>query len=93
MQSGAMATGLPSSSASRAATGFRLISGFGLPLGRPRWEARTRPAPCSRAYLMVGSDGFDALVGGDFLAAGGQRDVEVDAHEDALALQIEIADG
>ena len=39
-----------------AATGFMLISAFGLPFGRPRWEARMTPAPCSSAYLMVGSE-------------------------------------
>ena len=40
----------PAVPASRAATGFRLISGFGLPLGRPRCDARMTPAPCSSAY-------------------------------------------
>ena len=31
--------------------------GFGLPLGRPRCDARiTHPAPASSAYLIVGSD-------------------------------------
>src|SRR5215510_5109100 len=57
MQSSANATGDPSSSANRAATGFRLISGFGPPFGRPRWDAsRMRPAPCAIAYLIVGSE-------------------------------------
>ena len=49
-------TGGPSSSASLAAIGLRLNSGFGLPLGRPRWLARITVAPWSSAYLMVGSD-------------------------------------
>ena len=33
-----------------ARKGFRLISGFGLPLGRPRWLARINAAPWSSAY-------------------------------------------
>ena len=41
----------------RAATGRRLMSGFGFPLGRPRCDARmTHAAPASSAYLIVGSD-------------------------------------
>src|SRR5579883_2041429 len=55
MQSAANCTGLPSSSESRVATGRRLILGLGLPLGRPRCEARIRRAPCSTAYRIVGS--------------------------------------
>ena len=43
-------TGLPSNSWRRFATGFKLISGFGLPFGRPRWLARITPAPFSSAY-------------------------------------------
>ena len=50
IQSGAMVTGFPKSCASRSASGARLISGLGFPLGRPKWLARTRPAPCSSAY-------------------------------------------
>ena len=43
--------------ARRSATGFRLMSGFGLPLGRPRCEASTtHRAPASSACLIVGSD-------------------------------------
>ena len=56
MQSSANATGAPSSSDSRSATGLRLNSGFGLPFGRPRWLASTTVAPCSSAYWIVGSD-------------------------------------
>ena len=37
--------GGPSNSSRRCATGCRLISGFGLPLGRPRCDARMTPAP------------------------------------------------
>src|SRR4026208_1436653 len=53
--SSANATGRPSSSLVRAATGRRLMSGFGLPLGRPRCEARiTHPAPAARADSVAG---------------------------------------
>src|SRR6185436_13874691 len=38
----------------RAATGFRLNSGTGLPFGRPRWLASTAVAPWSSAYSIVG---------------------------------------
>ncbi len=55
-ESFAKVTGRPTSSASRSATGARLNSGDGLPLGRPRWLARITVAPCSSAYSMVGSD-------------------------------------
>lgn len=54
MQSAANNTGLPSSCVSRSATGFRLYSGAGLPLGRPRCDARITVAPCSSANSMVG---------------------------------------
>ena len=56
MQSSANTTGRPSSSASRAATGRSEYSGFGLPFGRPRCDARMTVAPCSSAYWIVGSD-------------------------------------
>ena len=39
---------------SRSATVFKLILGFGLPLGRPKCEARISRAPCRNAYSMVG---------------------------------------
>jgi hypothetical protein len=39
-------------------------SGFGLPFGRPRCDARITVAPCSSACRMVGSDA-DARVVGD----------------------------
>ena len=52
-----IATARPSSSLVRAATGRRLMSGFGFPLGRPRCDARmTHAAPASSAYAIVGSD-------------------------------------
>src|SRR5574339_412805 len=56
MQSAANATGRPSNSPTRAATGLRQYLGFGCPFGRPRCEARMTVAPLSSAYWMVGSD-------------------------------------
>ena len=50
----AIATGLPSSSLRRAATGARENSGFTSPFGRPRWEQRMTAALWSSRYLMVG---------------------------------------
>ena len=38
----------------RSATGLRLILAFGLPLGRPRWEARINLARLRIAYSRVG---------------------------------------
>jgi hypothetical protein len=40
-----------------------------------------------------GQRGHDARVVGDFLAVFGERHVEVDADEDALVGQIDVADG
>ena len=89
-QSSANATGRPSSSLRRAATGRRLISGFGLPFGRPRCDARiTHAAPASSAYLIVGSDARMRV--SSPMTPLLERDVEVDADEDAPALQIEVA--
>ena len=73
------------------ATGRRLNSGVGLPFGRPRWLARMTVAPCSSAYWIVGSDDWIARVVADDAVL--ERDVEVDADEDPLALEIEVADG
>jgi len=53
-QSVAKTTGLTRREARCSATGFRLNSGFGLPFGRPRWDARMTVARCSSAYLIVG---------------------------------------
>ena len=74
-----------------SATGFRLNSGLGPPLGRPRCDARITVAPCSSAYLIVGSDARTRV--SSLIAPVLDRDVEVDADEDALAREIEIADG
>src|SRR4051812_18629249 len=46
---------LSSNMRSRSATGFRLILGFGFPLGRPRCEARISFARLRIAYSRVGS--------------------------------------
>ena len=41
---------------SSAATGLRVYLGLGCPSGLPRWDiSTTLLAPCSSAYLMVGS--------------------------------------
>ena len=87
----AKATGAPSSSASRAATGFRLNSGFGLPFGRPRCDAsRSRLAPCAMRVLDRRQRRPDARVVGDRAAL--ERHVEVDADEDPLALEVDVLD-
>ena len=52
-QSGAMATGSPSSSLSLSATGFRDISGTTWPLGRPRWEQAITLPPSFRMKRTV----------------------------------------
>ena len=56
MQSVAKPTGRPSNSATFVETDFRLYFGFTCPFGRPRCEARIAVAPCSSAYVIVGSD-------------------------------------
>ena len=48
-QSAANTTGRSSSTARRSATGCSENSGLGVPLGRPRCEARITVAPCSSA--------------------------------------------
>src|ERR1039457_3278002 len=54
-QSGACLTFLPSSSPRRLEAGAMVYLTFFSPLGRPRWEASTTFAPCSIAYLIVGT--------------------------------------
>ena len=90
MQSEAKTTARPSSSDSRPATGFRLYSGATLPFGRPRCDARI-----DRRALVEGvRDGrqrrADARVVADRAVL--DRHVEIDADEDLLAPQIEVAD-
>ena len=48
-------------------------------------------APAWRSALMVGMAAADARVVGDLAVR--QRDVEVDADEDALAGDVDVADG
>src|SRR5665647_668560 len=52
----AKATGAPSSSWSRLATGAREYLASGAPLGRPRWAHTTTRAPASLRALMVGNE-------------------------------------
>src|SRR5512138_3182296 len=54
-QSGAWMTFLPSNCERRLDAGAMVYFGFFSPFGLPRWEARTTFAPCSMAYLMVGT--------------------------------------
>ena len=55
-QSSVKVTFLPNSFSSSGTTGLRLYFGLGFPSGRPRCDMRmTALAPCSMAYLMVGS--------------------------------------
>ena len=92
MQSGANATGLPSSSAEAVGDGLEAHLRVRLALGAAEVGGEDEAGALFEGVLDGGQRGVDALVGGDFLAAGGERDVEIDAHEDAFALQIEIAD-
>ncbi len=76
--------GGPSSSARRAATGCDgCTPRFALPFGRPRCEARITVAPWSSAYWIVGSEARIRVSSLDHAAL--DRDVEVHAHEHALA--------
>src|SRR5262249_9144507 len=54
-QSGTNCTGFSSNSLKRSATGFRLYFGSGLPLGRPRCDARMSRPPCCKTYRIEGS--------------------------------------
>src|SRR4051794_38381765 len=54
--SSAKATGAPSSSDSRAATGAREYLASGAPFGRPRCAQTTTRAPASRSRWIVGTD-------------------------------------
>ena len=53
-QSSAVATGRPSSSERRAATGAMRSPSTTCPLGRPRWDMSTTAHPWSSRYEMVG---------------------------------------
>jgi len=91
-QSGAKATGLPSSSARRMAAGFNDISDSACPWGG-EVGGEDEPSALFEGILDARKGGLDAFVGGDFLAAGSQGHVEIDAHEDTLAFEVEVADG
>ena len=85
MQSSAKATGRPSTSDRAAATGFRDCFAS-RPFGRPKWDKRTTLPPLSAISWMVGITRSRRVAVGD--APVLHRHVEVDADEDALALQI-----
>ena len=82
-QSSAKATGAPIRAAATSATGRRLISGTRFPSGRPRCNIGIPPCACLRQVLDGGQRLLDALVALDLAVLEG--DVEVDAHDDALA--------
>ena len=79
----ANATGAPSSSPSRRATGARLYFGSGAPSGRPRWETTIDAGARAEQGLERGERRPHAAVVRD--APVLQRDVEVAADDDALA--------
>ena len=81
----ANATGLPSSSESRWATGSRLYFGSGAPSGRPRCEQTTTRAPWLMRALSVGRDARTRP--SSVMTAVLQGDVEVTADDDALACE------
>ena len=83
-------TARPSSRARCAATGSSENSGFGLPLGRPRCDARITVAPVLERVLDGRERRADARVVLDapFL----DRHVEIDADEDTLPAHVEVTD-
>ena len=91
MQSGAKATGLPRAFGSASATGFCVNSRFFLPFGRPRWLRMITFAPLSGQLLQRRHRAVDAGRVGDLAVL--HRHVEVDAHQDALAGNVEVVDG
>ena len=76
----------------RSTSGRRLMEATGLPLGRPRCEARMTLALWRRAYSMVGRVSRMRVSSSDGAAVLGEGNVEVDADEDALVSKVEIAD-
>ena len=88
--SSANCTGRPSSCDSRSATGRSENSGFGLPFGRPRCDARITVAPLSSSVPDRRQRRPDARVVADHAVL--DRHVEVDADEHPLALRVEIRD-
>ena len=91
MQSGAKATGLPSSSPSLSATGFRLNCGSGPPFGRPKCEMTITLAPRSARSCRPGTSRSSRVASRDLAVL--DRHVEVGAHQHALALHIEAGGG
>ncbi len=84
----------PSSSCSRAATGCRLISGFGFSLGTPQVRRQDDTGAVFQRVLDGGQRRLDALVAGDFhvaLVVLLQRHIEIHADEDSFPFQVEIA--
>ena len=83
----------PAARASRAATGFRLNSGVGPLLGPAQVRGQDQPrARPSRRCSSVGSEARMRV--SSVIGAVLERDVVVDAHEDALAREVlEVADG
>ena len=80
-----------SSSVRRWPTGRSRRLSVTLPSGRPRWLARTTRAPAWSRAAIVGIAARIARVVGDLAVR--ERDVEVDADEDALAGDVRVADG
>ena len=74
----------------RCATGRSRRLSWTLPSGRPRWLARIDPGALAEQGADGGHRGPDARVVGDLAVL--ERDVEVDAHEDALARGVDVAD-
>ena len=79
----ANATGLPSSSESRWATGARLYFASGAPSGRPRCEHTTTRAPCVDEGVEGGKRRPHAAIVRDDAVL--QGDVQVTTDDDALA--------
>ena len=80
----AKATGRPSSSPSRAATGASENFGSGAPFGRPRWAHTMTRAPASASAVIVGTRARmrpSSVIAADRV----ERDVEVRPDEDPRA--------
>ena len=91
MQSPAKATGLPSSSASLSATGFRLNCGSGPPLGRPKCEMTITLAPRLARSCRPGTTRSSRVASVTLPSL--HRHVEIGAHQHALARDVEAGGG
>ena len=88
MQSGAMITRTPgSSSASRDATGARLISGYPFTLGTAEVAGQDQRRAVIESVLDGGERRLDAFVAGDFKSAGSERNIEVHSNKDHFSLR------